>query len=83
MKAAKDASAIPWEPPERDKRGCGIDMLLMLEVEANILPRLAVWSILFCPAVRRSCENPRPERRFVTKSLISTLKRPGTDLNNH
>ena len=38
------------------------------------------WSILFrLPAPD---QNPSPERRFVAKSPISTLKRHGADLNN-
>ena len=63
-------SAAPSGNSERDKRSCETDMRLGV----NILPR--VWSILFCPPVRRLCQNPRPERRFVTKSPISALKRP-------
>ena len=53
----------------------------MLGVDANILPHLAVWSILFCPPPFAG-QNPRPERRFVTKSLISPLKRLSLDSDN-
>ena len=65
------ASAAPSGNPERDKRSCETDMRMMLGVDANILPR--VWSILFLPPP--VCW-PNPERRFVTESLISPLKRP-------
>ena len=43
------ASAVPSGNPERDKRSCETDMrmLLMLGLDANILPR--VRSILFLP----------------------------------
>ena len=78
------ASAAPSGNPERDKRSCETDMrvLLMLGVDANILPR--VWSILFCPPPPPpfAGQNPRPERRFVTKSLISPLKRLSLDSDN-
>ena len=52
----------------------------MLGVETNILPHLAVWSILFYPPPPTRW--PNPERRFVTKSPISALKRLSSDLNN-
>ena len=75
------ASAAPSGNPERDKRSCETDMRL----GANILP--CVWSILFLlppppPQARRLCQNPRPERHFVTKSLISVLKRLSLDTDN-
>ena len=54
----------------------------MLGVETNILPHLAVWSILFYPPPPLAGQNPRPERRFVTKLPIPALKRPDPDLNN-
>ena len=35
-----------------------------------------------CPPAPWSCQNPRPERRFVAKLPISASKRLGSDLNN-
>ena len=55
----------------------------MLCVEANILPHLAAWSIpFFRPPAPRSCQNPRLERHFVTKSMILALKHRSSDQNN-
>ena len=78
------ASAVPSGNSERsmDKRSCETDMRMMLGLSANILPHLAVWSILFYPPPPLAGQNPHTERRFVTKSPISALKRLGPDLNN-
>ena len=67
-------SAVPSGNPERDERSCETDMRL----GANIPPR--VQSILFYPPP--IARWPNPERRFVTKSPISALKRLGSNLNN-
>lgn len=38
---------------------------------------------LFTLQLTAEIQNPRPEWRFVTKSLIPTLKRLNPDLDNH
>ena len=58
--------------------------------EASLtIPRFSQRSAASCRlehpffALRLPGQNPRPERRFVTKSPISTLKRSSFDLYNH
>ena len=71
------ASAAPSGNPERDKRSCETDMRL----GANIMPHGPEHPFLPLPQ-QLAGQNPRPERRFVTKSPISALKRLGLDLDN-
>ena len=64
------ASAVPSGNPERDKRSCETDMrmLLMLGVETNILPHLAVWSILFLPP-------PPPQAKIRVRNGVLSRNR--------
>ena len=81
----RNASAAPSGNPERDKRfeSCETDMRVMLGVDANILPHLAVWSILFCPPPSPVCRpKSTPETAFCHEIADFALEAPGLEMNN-